>query len=94
MPGCRYQRVHPSKYQPYCASSNIRLSDTLDNTVDPSITPLLSAIQYDNSDGHHFSLQTVPIITGYLTSDEQRTCSHVPIYNKYSDVIASSLIQY
>ena len=94
MPVYRGLKVHPPKYQPTCASYNIERPGTLDNTVDTEIDPLLSAIKYDNSRGHHFSLQKVPIITGYFTSDEQRTCSHIPIYKHSVSVLDSSLIRY
>ena len=66
----------------------------MDNTVDTEITPLLAVIQYNNYGGKFFSLQMLPIITGYLTSNEQHTCIPVPIYNHYASMIASSLIRY
>ena len=65
-----------------------------DNYVDPEISPLLTSILYDNSGGHHFCLQTVPILTGYLTSEEQETLKHVPLYNHSITVCASEAISF
>ena len=39
--------------------------------VDTAIAPLLAAIDLNGSGGHEFCLQVVPILTGYLSEEEQ-----------------------
>ena len=60
--------------------------------VDLSFAPILTSIYMEYSGGHHFCLQTVPILTGYLTDDEAERMSHRPFYQDHIPVLASELI--
>ena len=94
IPGYQGLRIHPTTSQPTCASSNIGLPDTSENTIYIADTVLLSAIQYDNYSSYHFILQMVPTPTGYLTCDEQCTCSFLSLCKHSTALIDSSLIRY
>ena len=57
--------------------------------LDSSIAPVLSAIKPDFSGGHHFSVQTYPIMMGYLTPADQKTCRDVTLYNHATSMLVA-----
>ena len=94
MPGYRAPRVR-SVLPPdttTVATTLVSLSD--DNYVDPAFAPILTSIYSGNSGGHHFCLQTVPILTGYLTAEESDRITYRPLYQHHIPVIASELTSY
>ena len=66
---------------------------TLDapSSVDPAIASLLTFIIMDRSGGYEFCLQVVPIVTGYLSTKDQLTLGHVPLYNHEIPVYAAEV---
>ena len=48
---------------------------------DVTIAPLLTSIMHDRSGGHESCLQIVPILTGHLTEEEQKSMKFVPMHN-------------
>ena len=71
-------------------SANLALGDP----VEQFITLLLTSVMIYGSGGHEFCLQTVPIITGFLTESEQPRLRHVPLYNHEIALYASDVISY
>ena len=57
-------------------SANLELGEP----VNQFIAPLFTSVMINESGGHKFCLQTVPIITGFLTEKEQPKLCHVPLY--------------
>ena len=62
--------------------------------VDQFIDPLLTSVMINGSGGHKLCLQTLPILTGFLTEAEQPKLRHVPLYNHEIAVYASEVISY
>ena len=71
-------------------SANMELGDP----VDQFIAPLLTSITINGSSSHKLCLQTVPILTGFLTETEQPKLHHLPLYNHKIAVYASEVIYY
>ena len=52
------------------------------NSVDPVIAPLLASIMIVRSVGHEYCLQTVPVVTEYLSTEEHQPLQYVSLYNQ------------
>ena len=61
---------------------------------DNAAATLLSSIMLDDSGGHQFCLQTVPLLTGYLNAEEQNAMTHVAYYNHEVPVYAAELTSF
>ena len=66
----------------------------LGEPVDQFIAPFLTSFMINGSGGHKFCLQTVPILTGFLTEAEQPKLRHVPLYNHEIAVYVYEVISY
>ena len=71
-------------------SSNLALGEPFEQLI----APLLKLVMMDGSGGHEFCLQTVLILTGFLTEPEQQKLRHVPLYNHEIAVYAYEVISY
>ncbi len=87
IPGYRRPTIRSSLPPP---TKVARCSDT---DVDPSISPLLTAFAIDASGGHHYCLQTVPILTG-LISPADIDKSTKPMYHGYITALAAEVSLY
>ena len=92
----RYRTPHVRSSMPPEPSwaAVLHFAPTVTPYVDPALAPILSSVYTENSGGHHFCLQTVPILTGYLTPEESDRISHRPLYHHEIPVISSELIPY
>ena len=91
MPDYRDPRVHSElTTEAATISANLYLGET----VDQFIATLLTSIMINGSVGHKLCLQTLPILTGFLTEAEQLKLRHVPQYNHDIAVYASEFISY
>ena len=88
MPGYRAPRVHSDLQQDDPTGP---VTSDAPSSVDLAIVPLLTSIMMDRSGGHEFCLQVVPIVTGYLSTKEQLTLRHVPLYNHEIPVYAAEV---
>ena len=91
MPGYRAPCVHSELTT---ETTTISTCLALGETVDQFIAPFLTSVMINGSGGHKFCLQTVPILTGFLTEAEQPKLRHVPLYNHEIAVYASEVISY
>ena len=71
-------------------SANLELGDP----ADQFIAPFLTSVMINGSGSHKLCLQTVPILTGFLTEAEQPKLSHAHLYNRDIAVYASEVISY
>ena len=71
-------------------SANLALGDP----VDQFIAPLLTSVMINGSGGHKFCIQTVLILTGFLTEAEQPKLRRMSPYNHNIAVYASEIISY
>ena len=62
--------------------------------VDTEIAPILTSIVFDRSGGHKYCLETVLIVTGYLSAEEQKSLHHVPLYNYKIPVFTSEVVAF
>ena len=64
-------------------STNLKLGES----VDQIIAPLLTSVMINVSGGHKFCLQTVPILTGFLSETKQPNITRcAPIKSLYCSV--------
>ena len=76
MPGYGAPRVRSSMPPEPSPPAALHFAPTATTYVDPAFASILSSVYTENSVGHHFCLQTVPILTGYLTPEESDRISH------------------
>ena len=88
MPGYRAPRVC-TDLPPHDPA--VPLTSDASGSVNPAIAPLLTPIMMDGSGVHEFCLQTVPILTGHLSTEEQLTLQHLPLYNHEIPVYAAKV---
>ena len=86
IPGYRASRVH-TDLPPHAPA--VPLTPYAPGSVNPAIAPLLTSIMMDGSGGHGFFLQTVPILMGYLSTEEQLMLRHMPLCNHKIPVYAA-----
>ena len=60
----------------------------------PAIAPILTSINLGRSGGHEYCLETVPIVTGYLSAKEQTSLHHIPLYNHKIPVFAAEVVAF
>ena len=60
--------------------------------ADPVIGSLVAQITLHGSGGHEFCLQVVPIRTGFLSEEDQKSLRHVPLHNYNVAVHAAGLV--
>jgi hypothetical protein len=73
--------------------SPAKLACMSDADVEPTISPLLTAITLDASGGHHYCLHTAPILNG-LISPADIDNSTKPMYHSYVTALAAEVSLY
>jgi hypothetical protein len=88
MPGYREPKIHTDLASDDPAAPGTTAASCW---VDPAIAPLLTSITVGRSNGHEFCLQVIPILTGHLSSVEQKSLRHVSLYNHEIPVFAAEI---
>ena len=90
MPGFCAPRVRsrlPYEPSPVCTLA-------LPAVQDLAVTPILASMYIENSGGHHYCLQTVPVLTDCLQDEEWGRMAHTPFHQHHITVMATDLISY
>ena len=77
-----------------CIHAAFGASNPPDFEVYSSIAPIFSATNPNFSGGHHFSLQTFPILMGCLTLAELKPYRHVSLYKHANYGLFGELISH
>ncbi len=92
MPGFRQPKIR-SKLPSVAGDIPAKMARLNTADADPAIHPIMTSIKLGNSGGHHFCLQTVPILTG-IVPKENRPSYSKPLYHSYATALAASVASY
>ena len=94
MPGYRAPRIRSALAAEPAIAGALGDTTVTASYVDPSIAPILTSIYCDDSGGHSQCLQVVPILTGYLSSNDSDQLTRRPLYQQDISLLATEIITY
>ena len=88
MPGYRAPRIRSS------LPAQSALFPVSTAFIDPALAPILTAINCNASGGHHFCLQTIPILTGHISDNDSKSMQDSWLHQPNISLLASELMEF
>ena len=59
-----------------------------------AIAPILTLLMFGRSEGQAYCLETVLIVKGHMSAEEQKSLHHIPLYNHEIPVVMAKVIAF